>query len=431
MLFGKYSSSFSKTLKNSKNFFKNFSHTETQLIRCYPNARRFDSSNFSPIQFWSCGIQLVALNYQTIDSFQILNSAFFEQNRCCGYVLKPPVLWDKTNPDYGRMNPFEKKKDGEYISFYLRIVSGQYLTENNTSNVNANANGNTYGNYGPYSMNYNNLSYLNISSSASSNRDQCQQQINHFQHRTNGVEALQNTSTYVEVEIVGIPCDCTKEKTKIFSKNALNPVWNEEFLFHVVFPDLAFVRFSVIDNNNSHVILQRVIPLKCLRAGYRHIRMRSIQNQPLDIASIFIFSRQQTEFLSPNLISISPGGHNSGRGSMSNVVTSGGGAPNSPSLIDAPRILPKHKHFMVNIYGLSSPTDDESDRDNNGIQVKVTQETTVQQAIETALSILNKNSNYFKEKNYVLVQEVERRWSNAQNEQQNDVKLFLIQIIFN
>ncbi len=42
------------------------SHTETQLIRCYLNARRFDSSNFSHINVWACGIQLVALNYQTI-----------------------------------------------------------------------------------------------------------------------------------------------------------------------------------------------------------------------------------------------------------------------------------------------------------------------------------------------------------------------------
>ncbi len=42
------------------------SHTETLLIRCYPNARRFDSSNFSPVHIWACGIQLAALNYQTL-----------------------------------------------------------------------------------------------------------------------------------------------------------------------------------------------------------------------------------------------------------------------------------------------------------------------------------------------------------------------------
>ena len=115
-------------------------HTETQLIRCYPNARRFDSSNFSPIHFWSCGIQLVALNYQTVDCFQILNQAMFEQNGNTGYVLKPPVLWDRMHPEYGKFNPFEKKKDNEYILFHLKIISGQFLTE--ASNISNNYTGN-------------------------------------------------------------------------------------------------------------------------------------------------------------------------------------------------------------------------------------------------------------------------------------------------
>ena len=57
---------------------------------------------------------MVALNYQTIDSFQILNLAMFEQNCNTGYVLKPSVLWDKQHPEYGRVNPFEKKKENEY-----------------------------------------------------------------------------------------------------------------------------------------------------------------------------------------------------------------------------------------------------------------------------------------------------------------------------
>lgn len=71
----------------------------------------------------------MALNYQTVDAFQILNQALFEQNDNTGYVLKPQVLWDKQHADYGRFNPFEKKKDSEYISFHLKIISGQYLTD--------------------------------------------------------------------------------------------------------------------------------------------------------------------------------------------------------------------------------------------------------------------------------------------------------------
>ncbi len=44
---------------------------------------------------------------------------------------------------------------------------------------------------------------------------------------------LQTSSTFVEIEVIGLPCDCAKEKTKTCNKNALNPIWNEEFGFDV------------------------------------------------------------------------------------------------------------------------------------------------------------------------------------------------------
>ena len=39
--------------------------TERQLVRTYPKGVRFDSSNYDPVRMWNCGIQLVALNFQT------------------------------------------------------------------------------------------------------------------------------------------------------------------------------------------------------------------------------------------------------------------------------------------------------------------------------------------------------------------------------
>jgi hypothetical protein len=180
---------------------------------------------------------MVALNYQTIDSFQILNLAMFEQNYNCGYVLKPAVLWDKQHPEYGRFNPFEKKKENEYTLLQLKIISGQYLTENTlttnastfTSNMGSNANSNQ-SNSGPTSIINNITTTSNLNGINSSNQ---------HQHRNSDVEILQSTSTFVEIEILGIQCDCAKEKTKTFNKNALNPIWNEEFTFHVIifFPD--------------------------------------------------------------------------------------------------------------------------------------------------------------------------------------------------
>ena len=37
-----------------------------QVVRVYPAGMRIDSSNFNPISVWSCGIQMAAMNYQTV-----------------------------------------------------------------------------------------------------------------------------------------------------------------------------------------------------------------------------------------------------------------------------------------------------------------------------------------------------------------------------
>jgi hypothetical protein len=246
------------------NFFLFLSHTETQIIRCYPNARRFDSSNFSPIAFWSCGIQMVALNYQTLDSYQLLNLALFEQNLNAGYVLKPNVLWNKLHPEYGRFNPFEKKKDAEYLAFNLKLISGQYLTENtlnSTMPVSAlyfSSNNPTLSGFNSGSLNSdinvnNNYNSINSSCNLNLNNHYMNSEYNlnsfnqnhnhHYHHqRSIGVELLQTTNICIEIEILGIPCDCAKEKTKTFNKNALNPIWNEEFSFNVfIFDNKIFL----------------------------------------------------------------------------------------------------------------------------------------------------------------------------------------------
>lgn len=87
-------------------------HTESQIMRIYPAAMRIDSSNFNPVLCWAFGIQSVALNYQTLDQSLAINTAMFEQNGGCGYVLKSAVMRDKSNMMFGRFNPYEKEFDG-------------------------------------------------------------------------------------------------------------------------------------------------------------------------------------------------------------------------------------------------------------------------------------------------------------------------------
>lgn len=212
-------------------------HTETQLIRTYPAGLRIDSSNFNPVFFWGFGMQMVALNYQTEDLPMHINRAMFEQTNNYGYVCKPSIMWNRSHLMYRRFNPLEKEFDGLHTTqIVINVVSGQYLNQNNLL-----------------------------------------------------------SSPYIEIEIIGIPGDCCKRKTKAIMRNAFNPIWNETFYFRVNFIDLAFIRFAVYDSEGGFMLAQRVISIKSLRSGYRHVCLRSSTNLLLNMASLFIYSRIEEE----------------------------------------------------------------------------------------------------------------------------------------
>ena len=81
--------------------------TERQLVRTYPRGTRIDSSNYDPFNMWTCGIQMVTLNFQTGDTYIHLNQGFFRRNGGCGYILKPAVM-RKEDPG-GGSTPFDPK----------------------------------------------------------------------------------------------------------------------------------------------------------------------------------------------------------------------------------------------------------------------------------------------------------------------------------
>ncbi|TGZ80015.1 PLC-like phosphodiesterase [Ascodesmis nigricans] len=68
-------------------------HNKRHLMRVYPFGLRFGSSNADShtlLTFWLHGVQLVALNWQSLDEAMMLNEALFSSEG--GYVLKPPGL---------------------------------------------------------------------------------------------------------------------------------------------------------------------------------------------------------------------------------------------------------------------------------------------------------------------------------------------------
>lgn len=309
-------------------------HTQTQLMRTYPAGMRIDSSNFNPVIFWSFGIQMAALNYQTDDTSMQLNTAMFETNGKCGFVSKPNVMWDRSHVMYRRFNPWDKEFDGLHSShIVINIVSGQYVCPSNV-----------------------------------------------------------NLSTYVEVEIIGIPADCNKQKTKIVQKNALNPIWNDTFHFRVMFHDLTFLRFSVLDAASNHLLAQRILPLKCLRPGYRHLRLRNSQNKPLNMSTLFIYSRVEEESMenAEDAMDSQTDKEAKTDPTIDNTYLGISGTP----------LCVKRRMFFLMVYGVVA--------EEPYTILKITQESTTQDVLAQALQKAGQPSD--KINDYILVEEVARGW---------------------
>jgi phosphatidylinositol phospholipase C epsilon len=310
-------------------------HTETQLIRTYPAGLRIDSSNFNPVFFWSFGMQMVALNYQTEDLPMHINRAMFEQANHLGYVCKPNIMWDRSHLMYRRFNPLDKEFDGLHTTqIVINVVSGQYLNQNNLL-----------------------------------------------------------SSPYIEIEIIGIPGDCCKRKTKAIMRNAFNPIWNETFYFRVNFIDLAFIRFAVYDSEGGCMLAQRVMSIKSLRPGYRHICLRSSTNLLLNMASLFIYSRIEEETIDScydeSLLSDR---------SKTNLSLMESKLLNQMNMSDSDK--GKRKTFFLTVYGVSP--------DEPYTILKVIQESTTKDVLQQALikgGIPLENLNDF-----VLVEEVFSSW---------------------
>ncbi|XP_050529538.1 uncharacterized protein LOC126899057 isoform X2 [Daktulosphaira vitifoliae] len=324
-------------------------HAETQLVRVYPAGMRIDSSNFNPVQFWAYGVQMSALNYQTDEATAThLNAAMFERNGGCGYVLKPQVMRDPSHVMYRRFNPLDKEFDGLHaIRLCLNIYSGQYVSPST----------------GP------------------------------------------RANVHVEVEIIGIPADNIKKKTKTVFGNSMNPVWNENFTYRVRFDELAFVRFLVVDSNTNHPLCQRVIPLKCLRPGYRHVDLRNMQNRSLPLTSLFVHIRIVEDSVSSlDECRTSSGTTTRGFGSLGSTAT----IDNDSSYLYG--TTPRRKTFFLMVYGVFS--------EEAYTVFKITQDSTVTDVILMALEKREERVDDIK--GYVLLEEVGLTWDAIQQGPSND-----------
>ncbi|KAL8614071.1 hypothetical protein ACOMHN_026288 [Nucella lapillus] len=98
------------------------------------------------------------------------------------------------------------------------------------------------------------------------------------------------TDPYVTIEVFGIPADCAEERTKTVPHNGYNPIFDESFEFQINLPELALVRFAVLDDDyiGDEFIGQYTLPFECMQTGYRHIQLLSNTGNPMPNCTLFV-----------------------------------------------------------------------------------------------------------------------------------------------
>ncbi|KAG1942944.1 inactive phospholipase C-like protein [Pimephales promelas] len=205
------------------------------LARVYPSPMRIDSSNMNPQDFWKCGCQIVAMNYQTPGLMMDLNIGWFRQNGNCGYVLRPAIMREQVS--YFSANTKDSVPGVSPQLLHIKIISGQNFPKPKGSGAKGDV-----------------------------------------------------VDPYVYVEIHGIPADCAEQRTKTVHQNGDNPIFDESFEFQINLPELAMVRFVVLDDDyiGDEFIGQYTIPFECIQPGFRHIPLQSLTGEVLPHAWLFV-----------------------------------------------------------------------------------------------------------------------------------------------
>lgn len=204
-------------------------YNQRQFSRIYPKGTRVDSSNYNPIPLWNVGSQLVSLNFQTCDRPMQLNEARFELNGRCGFVPKPEIFGDT------KFNPFLRSNHDNLdpLVINLQIIGARHLPKSGRS----------------------------------------------------------LSCPFIEVEIIGCDYDNKKVKTPKKEYNGLNPLFMESFDFTLHNSALAFLRFSVQDQDmfgEPNFLAHATVPVPAIKPGFRSVPLKNEYSEDIDLAALLV-----------------------------------------------------------------------------------------------------------------------------------------------
>ncbi|ETS77845.1 hypothetical protein PFICI_09907 [Pestalotiopsis fici W106-1] len=98
-----------------------FQHNRNYFMRAFPKGMRYDSSNMDPSLFWRKGVQMVAMNWQSLDEGMMLNEGMFAGEH--GWVLKPPGF---RSEDASKTISYDDVPHHN-LDLRIRVLAGQYI----------------------------------------------------------------------------------------------------------------------------------------------------------------------------------------------------------------------------------------------------------------------------------------------------------------
>lgn len=79
----------------------------------------------------------------------------------------------------------------------------------------------------------------------------------------------------------------------LVDEDGATPYWDETFCFRINVPEMAFVRFLVIEKENStsrsgKFLGQATYPLSVIRSGIRNVALRNAHNEVQEMARLLV-----------------------------------------------------------------------------------------------------------------------------------------------
>jgi hypothetical protein len=209
-------------------------YCQKQIARVYPKGSRISSSNYNPMSSWMVGAQLVALNYQTSDTYPMqYNIGMFGPNGTSGYRLKPVCM----RGHYSESVPVHRFANHQAFTPFTDIGIEQVVQWDLKVTV-------------------------------------------------LGAPCIGGTAPTITISLGGIPADDTQAKPAVLDlrdhRKFAVPRWKAANFMHkerVIFPDLALLRITAIDRGNNNALLGwQCLPVFELQMGYHVVPLRSAQS---------------------------------------------------------------------------------------------------------------------------------------------------------